>query len=50
VPLEHGQDTADIIPDARLEVIPGLGHGTAFPDLWEKMIAAISEHTAAAQA
>ena len=50
VPLEHGEDTADIIPGARLEVIPGLGHGTAFPDLWEKMVAAITKHTTAAEA
>jgi pimeloyl-ACP methyl ester carboxylesterase len=50
VPLAHGQDTADIIPDARLEVIEGLGHGTAFPGLWEKIVAAISEHTLAAGA
>ena len=49
VPLAHGQDTAAIIPGARLEVIPGLGHGTAFPDLWERMADAISKHTAAAQ-
>jgi len=50
VPLEHGQDTAAIIPGARLEVIPGLGHGTAFPGLWERMAAAIADHTAAARA
>lgn len=47
VPLEHGRDTADIIPGARLEVIPGLGHGTAFPGLWERMAAAITAHTTA---
>jgi len=29
-------------------VIHGLGHGTAFPALWEKMTAAIAAHTAAA--
>jgi len=49
VPLAHGRDTADIIPGARLEVISGLGHGTAFPSLWEKMVTAIADHTAAAE-
>ena len=50
VPLAHGEDTANIIPDARLDVIQGLGHGTAFPGLWEKIVAAITEHTLAADA
>jgi pimeloyl-ACP methyl ester carboxylesterase len=47
VPLEHGSDTARAMPDGRLEVVPGLGHGLAYPKLWEQMVAAISEHTSA---
>ncbi len=47
IPLAHGQDTADAIPGARLRVIAGLGHGPAFPDLWDEMVGVISEFTTA---
>ncbi len=49
VPLEHGKDTADAIPGAELCVIPDLGHGSFFPELWEEMVSAISKHTARAE-
>lgn len=42
IPLEHGQDLAQTIPGASLEVIRGLGHGMAYPALWEQMVTAIA--------
>ncbi|RJQ80624.1 MAG: alpha/beta fold hydrolase [Desulfobacteraceae bacterium] len=45
-PLAHGQDTAAAIPNARLMVVPGMGHALAFPRLWPQMISAIAAHTA----
>jgi pimeloyl-ACP methyl ester carboxylesterase len=42
IPLAHGQDLAQTIPGARLEVIHGLGHGMAYPALWEQMVTAIA--------
>jgi pimeloyl-ACP methyl ester carboxylesterase len=49
-PREHGQDTADAIAGARFLLIPGLGHGIAFPALWDEIVAAIAAHTKAAEA
>jgi pimeloyl-ACP methyl ester carboxylesterase len=46
LPLEHGKDTADAIPGARLLVVEGLGHGFSYPHLWKGIVAAITEHTA----
>jgi len=43
VPLEHGRDTAAAIPGATLLTVNGLGHGLAFPGLWEEMVGAIAE-------
>ena len=48
VPPAHGRDTAEAIPNARLLLLPDLGHGPFYPDLWEEMVTAISEHTAGA--
>ena len=45
LPLEHGKDTADAIPGARLLVIKDLGHGFSYPTLWEAILTAIAEHT-----
>lgn len=45
IPPEHGRDTADAIPGARLVVVKGLGHGMAYPTLWEEMANAIVGHT-----
>ena len=45
VPLEHGQAIADAIPGARLVVVKGLGHGIAYPALWDEIIDAITTHT-----
>ena len=44
VPLAHGRDTADAISGAKLFVVGELGHGLSYPDLWDKMVDAISEH------
>lgn len=49
-PSEHGKDTADAIPGARFLLIKGLGHGTAYPGLWEEMEEAIITHTKATEA
>ena len=46
LPLEHGKDTADAIPHAKLLVVKGLGHGFSYPTLWQGIVEAISEHTA----
>jgi pimeloyl-ACP methyl ester carboxylesterase len=48
-PREHGQDTADAIKGARFLLVPGLGHGTAYPGLWDEIVAAIAAHTKAAE-
>lgn len=48
IPLAHGQDTAQAIRGARLIVLPGLGHGLAFPTLWPQIVAEIAAHTTAA--
>jgi len=45
MPPEHGRDTADAIPFARLFIVKGLGHGMAYPTLWEEMVHAIADHT-----
>jgi pimeloyl-ACP methyl ester carboxylesterase len=50
IPLPHGQDTAEAIPDARLIVVPGMGHALAFPKLWPQIVSAVSAHTSAASA
>jgi pimeloyl-ACP methyl ester carboxylesterase len=49
-PREHGQDTADAIKGARFLLVPGLGHGTAYPGLWDEIAAAIAAHTKEAEA
>ena len=47
-PLEHGEALAADIPGARLLTLDGAGHGV-YRDDWEMMVAAILEHTAAAE-
>lgn len=47
---EHGQDTADAIEGARFLLVKGLGHGTAYPGLWDEIVEAITGHTRAAEA
>jgi len=49
-PREHGQDTADAIKGAKFLLVQGLGHGTAYPGLWDEIVAAIAAHTKAAGA
>lgn len=44
LPWEHGQDTAKAIPGAKLIIINGLGHGTAYPGLWNDIAAAMDAH------
>jgi len=48
-PREHGQDTADAIKGAKLLLVKGLGHGSAYPDLWDEIVAVIATHTKAAE-
>lgn len=45
VPPEHGRATAEAVPGAVLHVVEGLGHGLAFPGLWDEIVRKISEHT-----
>jgi pimeloyl-ACP methyl ester carboxylesterase len=48
VPLAHGRATARVIPGAKLLVVEGLGHGIAYPTLWDEIVDAIMQHTSAA--
>ncbi|MFP4307225.1 MAG: alpha/beta fold hydrolase [Desulfococcaceae bacterium] len=49
VPIEHGKDIANAIPGARFREFKGLGHGTAFPSLWDEIVGEISAFTAEAE-
>ena len=44
-PLAHGQDLAEAMAHSELVVVEGLGHGLAYPALWEEMIHAIARVT-----
>ncbi len=44
-PPAHGKDTADAIAGATLKIVPGLGHGMAYPALWERITEAVAAHT-----
>ncbi len=44
-PLPHGQALADAIPQARLLVIPGMGHEIPPPPSWDVMVPALLRHT-----
>jgi pimeloyl-ACP methyl ester carboxylesterase len=44
-PPAHGRDVADAVVQASLVVVKGLGHGMAYPGLWDEMVQAISGHT-----
>jgi hypothetical protein len=44
--LEHGKDTAEAIPGAKLAMIEGMGHGMSYPELWGEIVEAIVSHTA----
>jgi pimeloyl-ACP methyl ester carboxylesterase len=48
IPPEHGRATAEAVPGAVLHMVDGLGHGIAFPRLWDEIVDRISEHTARA--
>ena len=45
VPLAHGRATARAIPGAKLLVLEGLGHGIAYPALWDEIVNAIRQLT-----
>ena len=45
VPAAHGHATARAIPGAKLLVVEGLGHGIAYPALWDEIVDAITQHT-----
>jgi pimeloyl-ACP methyl ester carboxylesterase len=44
-PLAHGQDLAAAIARSELLVVKGLGHGMAYPSLWDEMVNAIVKVT-----
>jgi len=48
VPPAHGRATARAIPGAKLLVVEGLGHGMAYPALWDQIVGAIRQHTSIA--
>ena len=48
LPMVHGKDTAESIPGAKLVIIHGLGHGMAYPVLWDEIIETLAAHTAGA--
>ncbi len=50
VPIEHGYNTASSIPGATLYAVEGLGHGMAYPQIWEEIVEAIARHTAGVDA
>jgi pimeloyl-ACP methyl ester carboxylesterase len=43
VPLAHGQDVAALVPEARIEIIPGMGHALPI-SMWPQIIGAITNH------
>jgi pimeloyl-ACP methyl ester carboxylesterase len=45
-PLPHGEALAAVIPDARLVVIPGMGHQFPPPETWDLVVPEILRHTA----
>jgi pimeloyl-ACP methyl ester carboxylesterase len=42
LPLEHGMDLASAIARSELLVVSGMGHGLAYPTLWEQMVSAMA--------
>ena len=48
VSIDHGRATADAVPGAKLVLVEQLGHGLAFPSLWDEIISTITAHTQAA--
>jgi pimeloyl-ACP methyl ester carboxylesterase len=46
VPPEFGRRTAEIVPDARLEIVEGMGHDYP-PQYWDRMVELISSHAMA---
>jgi pimeloyl-ACP methyl ester carboxylesterase len=47
VPLEAGQATAEAVPGARFEVVPGMGHDYP-PQLWPRVVELITSHARSA--
>jgi len=45
-PLPHGERLAQLIPGARLVVVPSMGHQNPPPPTWPQIVAALLEHTA----
>lgn len=45
IPVDHGRDLAAAIPHAKLLIQKGLGHGMAYPSLWQETVTAISRLT-----
>jgi pimeloyl-ACP methyl ester carboxylesterase len=49
IPLDEGRATAAAIPDARLEIVNGMGHDYP-PQLWPRMVELITTHARSARA
>jgi pimeloyl-ACP methyl ester carboxylesterase len=43
-PLPHGEAIRDAVPDGRLVVVDGAGHGIP-PELWDVLVDAVADHT-----
>jgi pimeloyl-ACP methyl ester carboxylesterase len=49
VPVEHGKDTAEAIPGAKLMIIEGMGHDLPHGGAWPRIAEAIAAHTQEAE-
>jgi pimeloyl-ACP methyl ester carboxylesterase len=49
VEVSGGRRTAEAVPGARLEIVPGMGHDYP-PPLWDRLVALIVDHVRAAEA
>jgi pimeloyl-ACP methyl ester carboxylesterase len=48
-PLPHGERLAELIPGARLVVVPGMGHQFPPPPVWPQVVGEILAHTTTAE-
>lgn len=44
LPPEHGRDIASAVPGAEFLLVEGLGHGMAYPALWDALAESVCKH------